>query len=68
MIYTVENTSEIGRPVRVFVNGNEVDSAVYADTVKGVVRYSPRPYRVEKGKDYVYTRELRGVVTVEDMA
>ncbi|MNR52239.1 hypothetical protein D3C85_1720430 [compost metagenome] len=53
--------------MRVFLNGNEVDSVVFADTDKGVVRYMPKPYRVEKGKDYVYTRELRGVVTVKDM-
>lgn len=65
MIYTVANTIGIGKPVRVFVNGNEVESAVSADTGKGVVVYAPKPYRAAKGKDYVYTRKLRGKVTVE---
>lgn len=65
MLYTVANTSEIGNHVRVFVNGNEVESVVSADTDKGVVVYAPKPYRVAKGKDYVYTRKLRGKVTVE---
>lgn len=68
MIYTVDNTWRIGRPLRVFVNGNQVDGVVFADTGKGMVRYMPRPYRVQKGKDYAYTRTLRGVVTVEDIA
>ena len=65
MIYTVENIARMGRRVRVFVNGNEVDGAVFADTEKGVVRYMPRPFRGAKGKDYIYTRKLRGSVTVE---
>lgn len=65
MLYTVANTSEIGKPLRVFVNGNEVESVVSADTEKGVVVYAPKPYRAAKGKDYVYTRKLRGKVTVE---
>ena len=65
MLYTVANTIEIGKPLRVFVNGNEVESVVSADTEKGVVVYAPKPYRAAKGKDYVYTRKLRGKVTVE---
>lgn len=65
MIYTFANTIEVGKPVRVFVNGNEVDSAVSADTDKGIVVYAPKPYRAAKGKDYVHTRRLRGKVTVE---
>ena len=65
MIYTVANTSQVGKPVRVFVNGNEIKGAISADTDRGIVVYAPRPYRVEKGKDYIYTRNLRGEVTVE---
>lgn len=67
MIYTPENTSLAGRPVKVKVNGNLVDYAVFADTERGFVRYCPQPLRVQKGTDYVYTRVLRGAVTVEDL-
>lgn len=49
---------------KVFVNGNEIDSVTYADTKLGFVIYAPSPYRVAKGKDYIYTRKLRGTVTV----
>lgn len=65
MIYTVENTSKAGRPVRVFVNGNEVRKAVFADTERGVVRYYPEPVRIKRGTDELYTRTVRGRVTVE---
>lgn len=65
MIYTVENTSAIGRHVRVFVNGNECRKVIRADTVKGEVIYIPSPARIKKNTDEVYTRMLRGKVTVE---
>lgn len=65
MIYTVENTSAIGRHVRVFVNGNEFREVIRADTARGEVIYIPSPARVKKNTDEVYTRMLRGKVTVE---
>lgn len=65
MIYTIRNTCDVGRPVRVFVNGNEVRKAVFADTQRGVVRYYPEPVRIKRGTDELYTRTLRGQVTVE---
>ena len=66
MIYTTANTVKIGKPVRAFVNGNEVENAISADTTRGVVVYVPQPIRVKKGDDYIlYTRKLRGKVTVE---
>jgi len=65
MIYTIANTVKIGKPVRVFVNDNEVENAMSADTSRGVVVYVPQPIRVKKGADYIYTRKLRGKVTVE---
>lgn len=65
MIYTVENTSSIGQHVRVFVNGNECRKVIRADTVKGEVIYIPSPARIKKNTDEVYTRMLRGKVTVE---
>lgn len=65
MIYTLANTARCVRPVDVFVNGNKVDHALYADTERGIVRYAPRPLRAKKPeRDRVYTRQLRGAVTV----
>lgn len=68
MIYTTANTSELGRPAKVFVNGNEVDLAISADTDKGEVIYVPQPVRAKKNSDFVYSRQLRGKVTVEFIA
>lgn len=65
MIYTVKNTASIGRYVRVFVNGNECRHGIRADTIRGEVIYVPQPIRAKKGSDEVYTRMLRGKVTVE---
>jgi len=64
MLYTVENTIEVGMPVYVYVNGNQVLNAISADTDKGVVFYVPEPIRVKKNSDVIYTRKLRGNVTV----
>lgn len=68
MIYNVANTSAIGRRCKVFVNGNAIDKVIYADTVKGIVIYYPTPLRVRKGTEEVYSRKLKGVVTVELIA
>ena len=65
MIYTPDNTSMAGNPIRVFVNGNEVNNACFADTERGVVEFVPQPARLHKTKYEIYTRTLRGVVTVE---
>lgn len=56
-----------GRGYRqVFVNGNEVSHVRWCDTRAGVVVYIPQPARIKKPEgDEVYTRVLRGVVTVE---
>ena len=52
---------------RVFVNGNEIEQVICADTKRGVVIYAPEPIRIAKGKDYVYRRKLRGLVTVTQL-
>lgn len=65
MIYTIENTLAVGRPAKCFVNGNLVDNAFYADTVKGFVLYYPTPLKIIKNGDSIYSRRLKGVVTVE---
>ena len=68
MRYSYENTAAIGKPIRVFVNGLEVDTATVADTEKGEVIYYPKPLRPHKNKkDQPYTRILRGHVTVEEI-
>jgi len=66
MIYTVSNTAAIGIRARVFVNGNEVAKAYYADTTRGIVRFYPQPLRFKKPeRDRAYSRTLKGSVTVE---
>ena len=65
MIYTVENTVLAGKAARVFVNGNEVRQVIRADDQKGEATYVPEPARLKKGSDEVYTRKLRGKVTVK---
>lgn len=55
-----------GRPHRkVFVNGNLIEQVFYADTKKGIVDFYPEPARIKKGADELYSRRLRGRVTVE---
>lgn len=50
---------------RVFVNGNEIQSVIWADTKRGVIEYMPEPVRVHKvRRDELYTRKLRGRVEV----
>ena len=49
----------------VFVNGNEIDNVVWCDTFAGIVIFAPQPIRVKRPEgDEVYTRRLRGSVTV----
>ena len=50
---------------RVYVNGNEIDRVVWCDTSTGIAVFSPYPFRLNRKRDGVYTRRLRGVVTVE---
>lgn len=69
MIYTVSNTVKAGKPVEVFVNGNRVDGAYYADTARGVVHFYPQPPRIKKPeRDQIYSRTLRGNVTVREQS
>lgn len=65
MIYTIANTVSLGFRAKVFVNGNEVDKPIYADTEKGIVRYYPAPVKINKRTGELYSRTLRGKVTVE---
>jgi hypothetical protein len=53
---------------RVFVNGNEVERAIWADLKRGLVCYAPTPMRIKRNSDELYTRTLRGQVTVEPIS
>ena len=66
MLYTAKNTINIGKPVKVFVDGIEIENAVEADTDEGYVVFMPAPIRTCHGQpDQIYTETVRGTVTVE---
>lgn len=66
MIYTIENTSMLGKPVTVKVNGNIINNVFYADTDKGAVKYYPSPLKTKRPRRVeAYYRTLKGDVTVE---
>lgn len=51
---------------RAFVNGNQVDNVLWCDTSSGVCVYAPQPIKLKRpALEEVYTRRLRGFVTVE---
>nr|DAI67089.1 MAG TPA: hypothetical protein [Caudoviricetes sp.] len=52
--------------LRVFVNGNELKSCIWADIKRGIACIHPHPLRIHKRKrDEIYSRKLRGVITIE---
>ena len=60
------HTHSDGRGVRlVYCNGYEVECAIWADTQRGLVCYAPTPIKMKRNSDEIYTRMLRGQVTVE---
>lgn len=47
------------------MNGNEIDHVLWCDTAAGIAVFVPQPMRVKRtARDEVYTRRLRGRVTV----
>ncbi|EKF47687.1 MULTISPECIES: hypothetical protein [Acinetobacter] len=50
---------------RIYVNGNLINHVIWANEEKGLICYMPYPFKVNKKKDRVYTRLLRGNVRVE---
>lgn len=52
---------------RVYVNGNEIERVIWCDTAQGIAVFSPYPYRINPERGEVYTRRLRGSVTVEEV-
>ena len=67
MRYTVENTIKTGNPMRVFVDGIEINNAIECDTEEGYAVFYPVD---ENGDLCVYdddivTETICGVVTVE---
>lgn len=65
MIYTVENTAKIGKPVIVYVNGNKVENVISVDTEKREVVVIPEPIRKKWFKDEFRTKKIRGSIKVE---
>ncbi|UZS65585.1 hypothetical protein [Pseudomonas syringae] len=55
-----------GRGIRrVFVNGNEIENVLWCNTAIGIVVFAPSPVRAKRpAREEVYTRRLRGNVTV----
>ncbi|MCE6007578.1 hypothetical protein [Acinetobacter soli] len=50
---------------RIYVNGNLVTNVLWANEQRGLVCYSPYPFKINKRKGEIYTRLLRGNVRVE---
>lgn len=62
----LRHTAHDGRPPRrAFLNGIEIPEVMVADIRRGEIIFAPQPVRVMKNGDRVYTRKLKGVVTVE---
>jgi len=49
---------------KVLLNGKEMRNVVYADTERGVVRFSDDPPKVHKHKKRIITRTRHGIVEV----
>lgn len=64
MIYTLENTSKIGKRVKVLVNGVEVKKVFYVDTKKGKVRHYDSPPQIHKYRKRAISRTKHGRVEV----
>lgn len=64
MIYTVENTIEVDKPVKVFVDGVRVMYAFFADTDAGIVKRYTYPFS-RSGDGYANTITITGKVTVK---
>ena len=48
-----------------FCNGNKIKRCTWVDTDRGIAEYAATPIRVKKGTDEVFTRKLRGAMTVK---
>lgn len=67
MIYTVENTAKIGKPVTVYVNGNKVENVISVDTEKREVVFIPEPIKKKWFRDELRTKKIRGFIKVESI-
>jgi hypothetical protein len=52
----------------VFVDGVKVHDAIKADTMRGIVWFCERPFRIDEQTKRVITKTIRGVVTVRPIA
>ena len=48
-----------------FCNGNKIKRCIFVDTDRGVAEYVAMPVSVKKGTDEIFTRKLRGAMTVK---
>lgn len=67
MAHSTFHSAGDGRGRRtVRVNGNEISHVLWCETSAGVVVYVPQPMKVKRlDRGEVYTRRLRGIVSVE---
>lgn len=66
MIYTCENTIDIGKPVDVYLDGVKQEGVIFADTIGGVIK---KHSKNENGEwfiagDEIKTEEIFGKVEV----
>ncbi len=64
MVYTPENTIELGMPADVFVNGKLIEHAFFADTGKGKVKAYRSPFKIHKRKKEAISKTIYGDVKV----
>lgn len=65
MKYTLSNTIDIGRPVKVYLNGRIVETAIYADDKKGKVVFYRKPIKLNKYRKRILSKTMYGHVVVE---
>lgn len=65
--HSIQHPGDGRGPRRVYVNGNEISNVLWADVAAGVIAYAPQPVRLHRLRDEIYTRKLRGVITVVPM-
>lgn len=49
---------------RVLLNGVEMENVLYADTRRGIIRYFPRPLKIDKYRKRIIQRTKHGKVEV----
>lgn len=59
------HTPDDGRgPREVYVDGKKLDKVFYADTRRGIACYYPQPYKTDRWRKRILSRQVRGRVEV----